>query len=64
METNIRVGTRVIVSADLTGDGSTPKGFVSGIEDFAGDKFYNVTYIDRPGGTFTTNPGLLTPINC
>lgn len=61
-EQNFKRGDLVRVSADLTGDGTTPKGFIDKVETFLGATYYGVTFTDRPGGTTTTNPGLLTKL--
>lgn len=62
METRLRIGTNVRVSAELTGDGNAPKGVITNIEQFAGQTYYGVMFLDQPGGTTTTNPGMLTII--
>ena len=58
----LKAGMRVYVSAELTGDGTRAKAVITEIRKFAGALFYELSFLDRPGGMCVTNGGLLTPV--
>lgn len=63
MEMTMKIFERVIVSAELTGTGECPHGYIDDIYEFCHETFYSVRY-DKPDvygrlGTVTTNVGML-----